>query len=127
MTKKLYKSEKFLIDTCHSDESTKNLARYLRQLKLPIYGICGILKNKHPDKLIKNFKGIFKKLVTFKIPEEPNALSSYDLKKISEKQGFKTIEAKNIIDALKIVSSKEKKIIVLWGSTYGAGNALSLN
>ena len=53
--------------------------------------------------------------------------SSFDLKKISERQGFKTVEAKNIKDALKIVSSKEKKIIVLWGSTYGAGNALSLN
>ena len=66
-------------------------------------------------------------MVTFKIPEQTNALSSYDLKKISEKQGFKAIEAKNIMDALKIVSSKEKKIIVLWGSTYGAGNALSLN
>ena len=127
LTKKLYKTEKFLIDTCHSDESTKNLAKYLRKSKLPVYGICGILKNKNPDKLIKNFKGIFKKLVTFKIPEEPNALSSYDLKKISEKQGFKAVEAKNIKDALKIVSSKEKKIIVLWGSTYGAGNALSLN
>ena len=49
------------------------------------------------------------------------------LKKISERQGFKALEAKNIKDALKIVSSKEKKIIVLWGSTYGAGNALSLN
>ena len=66
-------------------------------------------------------------MVTFKIPEQTNALSSYDLKKISEKQGFETIEARNIKDALKIVSSKEKKIIVLWGSTFGAGNALSIN
>ena len=32
------------------------------------------------------------------------------MKKISERQGFKTVEAKNIKDALKIVSSKEKKI-----------------
>ncbi len=127
LTKKLYKTEKFLIDTCHSDESTKNLAKYLRKFKLPVYGICGILKNKNPDKLIKNFKGIFKKIITFKIPEESNALSSFDLKKISERQGFKTVEAKNIKNALNIISSKEKKIIVLWGSTYGAGNALSLN
>ena len=127
LTNKLFKTERFLIDTCHSDESTKNLARYLRKFKLPIYGICGILKNKNPNKLMQNFKGIFKKLVTFKIPEESNALSSLDLKKIAEREGFKTLEAKDIKDALKIVSSKEKKIIVLWGSTYGAGNALSLN
>ena len=64
---------------------------------------------------------------TFKIPEESNALSSYDLKRIAEGEGFKTVQAQSIKDALKIVSSKEKKIIVLWGSTYGAGHALSIN
>ena len=127
LTKKLHKNEKFLIDTCHSDESTKNLARYLRKSKLPVYGICGILKNKDPNKLMKNFKGIFKKLITFKIPEESNALSSNDLKKLAERQGFKSIEANNIKDALKKITSKEKKIIVLWGSNYGAGAALSIN
>ncbi len=127
LTKKLYKNERFLIDTCHSEESTKNLAKYLKKFKFPVYGICGILKNKNPKKLMKNFKGIFKKLITFKIPDESNALSSFDLKKIAEREGFKTVEAQNIKDALKIVSSKERKIIVLWGSTYGAGNALSLN
>ena len=76
---------------------------------------------------MKNFKGVFKKIVTFKIPEEPNSITSSDLKKIAEKNGFKALEAKNIKDALKKISSNEKKIIVLWGSTYGAGYALSIN
>ena len=127
LTKNLNRKEKLLIDTCHSDESTKNLARYLKGFNIPIYGICGILKNKNPDKLMKNFKGVFKKIVTFKIPEEPNSITSSDLKKIAEKNGFKVLEAKNIKDALKKISSNEKKIIVLWGSTYGAGYALSIN
>ena len=35
----------------------------------------GSLKNKNPDQLIKNFKGIFKKIVTIKIPNEPNAMN----------------------------------------------------
>ena len=35
LTKKLKKT-KILIDGCHSDESTKNLAKYLSQLKIPI-------------------------------------------------------------------------------------------
>ena len=61
--------------------------------------LVGILKNKNPNKLMQNFKGIFKKLVTFKIPEESNALSSLDLKKIAEREGFKTLEAKDIKDA----------------------------
>ena len=33
----------------------------------------------------------------------------------------------SIILLFLFLGSKEKKIIVLWGSTYGAGNALSLN
>ena len=52
LTKKLHKTEKLLIDTCHSDESTKNLASYLRKFKLPVYGICGILLLKSPRSLM---------------------------------------------------------------------------
>ena len=75
LTKKLKKT-KILIDGCHSDESTKNLAKYLSQLKIPIYGIWGSLKNKNPEKLIRNFRGIFKELITVKIPFEPGSMSS---------------------------------------------------
>jgi len=115
------------LDGCHSDEGTKNLARYLRKFKVPIYGICGIQKNKNPNQLIKNFKGILKKIVTIKIPNEPNAINSFDLRKIAEKNNFKSIESKNIKDALKKISTKEKKIIVIFGSLYLVGNALSMN
>ena len=127
LTKNLKKNERLLLDGCHSDESTKNLARYLKKFKVPIYGICGIQKNKNPNQLIKNFKGIFKKVVTFKIPDEPSAMSSSNLRKIAKKNGFDTIEAKNIKDALKKISTSEKKIVVLWGSLYAVGHALSIN
>jgi len=127
LIKILKKNERLLLDGCHSDEGTKNLARYLRKFKVPIYGICGIQKNKNPNQLIKNFKGIFKKVVTFKIPDEPSAMSSSNLRKIAKKNGFDTIEAKNIKDALKKISTSEKKIVVLWGSLYAVGHALSIN
>ena len=126
LTKNLKKT-KILVDGCHSDTSTKNLARYLRKFKTPIYSIWGSLKNKDSHKLIKNFKGIFKKIVTIKIPDEPNAMSSYDLYKIAKKNNFKADESKNIKDAFKKISSKEKKIIVIFGSLYLVGQALSLN
>ena len=126
LTKNLKKT-RILVDGCHSDVSTKNLARYLRKLKIPVYGICGMLKNKKPSQLIKNFKGIFKKIITVKIPNEPSAMSSFDLRRIAEKNGFQTIESKNIKDALKKISTKEKKIIVIFGSLYFVGNALSMN
>ncbi len=103
------------------------MARYLKKFNIPIYGIWGTLKNKNPDKLIKNFKGIFKKIITLKIPDEPNALSEFDLSKIAKKNGFQTKDAKNIREALKIVSTKEKNLIVVFGSLYLVGYALSLN
>ena len=86
-----------------------------------------MLKNKKPNQLIKNFKGIFKKIITVKIPNEPNAMNSFDLCRIAEKNGFQAIEAKNIKDALRKVSTNEKKIIVIFGSLYLVGNALSMN
>ncbi len=126
LTKDLKKNI-LLLDGCHSEESSKNLARYLKKFNIPIYGIWGTLKNKNPDKLIKNFKGIFKKIITLKIPDEPNALSEFDLSKIAKKNGFQTKDAKNIREALKIVSTKEKNLIVVFGSLYLVGHALSLN
>ncbi len=126
LTKSLKKS-RILLDGCHSDSSTKNLARYLRTLKVPIYGVWGSLKNKNPEQLIKNFKGIFKKVVTIKIPNEPSAMSALELRNIARKNGFISLESKNIKDALKKISNKEKKIIVIFGSLYLVGNALSIN
>ena len=126
LTKNLKKT-KVLVDGCHSNESTKNLARYLRKCKIPVYSIWGSLKNKNPDQLIKNFGGIFKKIITIKIPNEPSAMSSFDLCRIAERNGFQTIEAKNIKEALKKTSTNEKKVVCIFGSLYLVGHALSMN
>ena len=115
------------MDGCHSDESTKNLARFLKRFEEPIYAVWGSLKNKNPDLLIKNFKGIFKKVVTVKIPNEPNAMSESELVQIAKKNGFETIASKDIRDAIKKIPKKNKKIIVIFGSLYLVGHALSLN
>ena len=126
LTKNL-KNTKILIDGCHSEESSRNLAKYLRKYKLPIYGIWGSLKNKDPKKLIKNFKGIFKKIATVNIPEEPNAENSNNLYKIASKFEFNAIDSKNVKSALSKFSDKKKKIIVIFGSLYLAGHVLSIN
>ena len=126
LTKNLKKT-KVLVDGCHSNESTKNLARYLRKCKIPVYSIWGSLKNKNPDQLIKNFRGIFKKIITIKIPNEPGAMSSFDLRKIAKKNGFQAIESKNIKEALKKTSTNEKKVVCIFGSLYLVGHTLSMN
>ena len=125
-TKNLKKT-RILVDGCHSEESSKNLAKYLKEFKMPIYAIWGSLKNKNPNQLIRNFKGIFKKIVTIKIPNEPNALSCSDLCKIATRNGFQNVGSKSIKDALKKFASKERKIIVIFGSLYLVGHVLSKN
>ena len=85
------------------------------------------------SKLIRIFtinegdNGIFKKIVTFKIDSEPNAMGSEELKKIAIKLGYETVDAKNFKEGLKIISSKSKKIILVFGSLYGVGSVLKFN
>ena len=118
--------EKLLIDGCHSMASAENLYNYLKTLKEPVYGIWGMQKNKLPDQFIKSFNEIFKKLITVTIPNEPNALEADKLKAIGQKY-MSTSVANNIESALKQLSSKETKTIVIFGSLYLIGDILSKN
>jgi len=124
--KLLRPNEKLLIDGCHSIASAENLYNYLKTLKEPIYGIWGMQKNKLPDQFIRSFNKIFEKLITVPILGEQNSLKVEELKKIGEKY-FLTSSANNVKTALKQISSKEKKIIVIFGSLYLVGEVLDKN
>ena len=127
LSKKIKKNEKILIDGCHSEISAKNLADYLKTLNEPIYGIWGMTKNKDPDKFIKQFKGIFKKIITIPIENETTSVSNKLLFKIAKKNNNEAEASKNLDEALKKVTSKEKKIICIFGSLYLCGNVLNKN
>ncbi len=127
LTKKIFKNERILIDGCHSETSGQNLYNYLKTLKIPIYGIWAMTKNKDPDKFIKQFKGIFKKIITIPIENESAALSNQLLYKIANKNNYNSEISKNFEEALKKITSKEKKIICCFGSLYSAGNILNKN
>ena len=124
---RLRKNEKILIDGCHSEISAKNLADYLRTIKIPVYGIWGMKKNKEPDKFIKKFKGIFKKIITIPIENDSSCLSNKLLFKISKNNNYMTEISNSLEEALKKISSKEKKIICIFGSLYLCGNFLNKN
>ena len=124
--KLLNSNEKLLIDGCHSITSAVNLYNYLKTLKEPIYGIWGMQKNKLPDQFIKSFNKIFEKLITVPILNESNSLKADDLKKIGKKY-VPTSTANNVQNALKQISSKEKKTIVVFGSLYLVGEVLGKN
>jgi folylpolyglutamate synthase/dihydropteroate synthase len=127
LTKLLNPQEKLLIDGCHSEASAKNLASYLKSIDKDIYGIWGMQKHKHPELFIKQFKGIFKKIITVKIPDETNSCEPLRLKQIANRSGIKCDVAPSIESAIKLLSNKKPKVITFFGSLYLIGKILSFN
>lgn len=127
LRKYINKNEGLLLDGAHSNTSGKNLFNYLKTIKLPIYCVWGMQKNKVPDEFLKEFKGIFKKIITVKIPNEPNSCSAKQLMNIANDQNYNVETAKGIKQALQTLSSKEKKLIVVMGSLYWVGSVLKEN
>ena len=84
-------------------------------------------KNKEPDLFIQQLKGVFKKVVTMPIENEKNSVPANDLYKVATKNKFKAEKSDNFIEAVKKISSKEKKLIVCFGSLYNCGNILNQN
>ena len=125
--KKLHKNEIIMIDGAHATADAQNLAAYLKSIKMPKYGIWAMTKNKEPDLFIKQLKGIFKKIVTMPIENDSNSVSAEKLYKIATKNKFKTEKSVSFAEALKKISSSEKKLIVCFGSLYNCGNILNKN
>jgi dihydrofolate synthase/folylpolyglutamate synthase len=126
LNKLLKPHENLLVDGCHSIASAQNLYNYLITLKEPVYGIWGMKKNKLPELFIKVFNKIFKKIITITIPREPNALKAEELQSIGQKY-MPTNVASNVQEALKQLSTVERKTIVIFGSLYLSGEVLSKN
>ena len=94
--------------------------------KISNHGINKILDRKKTVNFIKEFKRIFKKIIIVKIPGEKNSYEIPELKSIARKY-FNVSSEKNIILALKKLSSNQKKTIVIFGSLYLAGAFLKKN
>ena len=124
--RKLNINEQLIIDGCHSEVSAKNLISHLKTLKHPIYGILGMSKNKNPKNFIKQFQRIFKKLLVVPILNE-NSINNNHLYQIAKKNNINVYKEKNFFEAIKKISSKEKKIICVFGSLYLCGEVLNKN
>ena len=124
---RLHQNEKIMIDGAHAEVDAKNLSDYLKSIKIPRYGIWSMMKNKEPDLFIKQFKNVFKKIVTIPIENEKGSLNKNELYQIALKNNITVNKANNFNEALKKISSKEKKLIVCFGSLYNIGNILNKN
>ena len=123
----LQKNETIMLDGAHAETDAKNLANYLKSIKQPKYGIWAMMKNKEPNLFIKQFKGIFKKIITVPIENELGSMPSKELNQIALKNKFNVEKANSFNEALKKISSNEKKLIVCFGSLYNVGNILNKN
>ena len=74
-----------------------------------------------------HFRNEFKKVVTMPLENESNSVSAHKLNKIATKNKFKSEKSDNFAEALKKISSEEKKLIVCFGSLYNCGNILNMN
>ena len=86
-----------------------------------------MMKNKEPDLFIKQFKGVFKKIIAMPIEKENNSMSATDLKVIAKKNGFNVEKANNFNEAIRKITSRDKKLIICIGSLYNVGNILNKN
>ena len=124
---KLNRNELIMIDGAHATADAQNLASYLKKIKIPKYGIWAMTKNKDPDLFIKQLKGVFKKIITMPIKNEVNSVSAQELYRVAAENKFNVEKSDNFAQALKKISSKEKKLIVCFGSLYNCGNILNKN
>ena len=124
---KLHKNERIMLDGAHAKADAINMSGYLKKIKVPKYAIWAMMKNKEPDLFIKQFKGIFKKIITISIENEKNCMSAKDLKSIAKKNHFDVDAVDSFEKGLKKISSANEKLIVCLGSLYNVGNILNKN
>ena len=86
-----------------------------------------MMKNKEPDAFIKHFRGVFKKIITMPIENEKNCMTAEALKTIAKKNQFNVDTANNFNEAIKKITSTDKKLISCMGSLYNVGNILNKN
>ena len=116
-----------MIDGAHAPADALNLYKYLKTIKLPKYGIWSMTKNKEPDLFIKELKNVFQKIIAIPIENENGSESADKLNKIAIKNKINSETAYNFKNALKKISNKEKKLIVVFGSLYATGSILNQN
>ena len=127
LRKLIHPCEDLVVDGCHAPAEARNLASYLKTVKEPLYGIVGILKNKDPENIIKQFSGLFKKVICIEIPSEPNSCSAAELRLIAKKYCHTTDTANSIQEALIKLTDKKRKKIIFFFLLYGVSAAVSIN
>ena len=86
-------------------------------------------KKRNKGRNFGHFNGVetVKKIVSIPIPNEAASVSASELNKIAIKNKINSEVSNNFFGALRKISSREKKLIVCFGSLYSCGSILNKN
>lgn len=118
-----------VLDGGHNIQGIKSLVaaskKYFNSKKIRI--VCGMLKDKNYEEMIKELTLIAKEFITV-TPNNSRALTSVELKKVIEDLGFSAISAKSIKEAVDIglKITKEDEVLLFCGSLYMIGEARTI-
>ncbi len=106
------------------------LAEFDERVPRPVHLIWGMMETKDAHAFIAPFKGLAERIYTVPIEEEENAFSSEALAEIARAEGFDTVPATSVTNALlksRAALDNRPARILICGSLYLAGNVLKLN
>ena len=106
------------------------LAEFEERVSHPLHVIWGMMETKDAHAFIAPFKGLAERVYTVPIEDEPNAFTAEALAEIAESEGFDTVAAQSVPDALLQSKSALEGCparILICGSLYLAGHVLRLH
>ena len=77
--------------------------------------------HKEPEIFIKQFRGIFKKIIAINITNEMKISNKEKLRNIAVKNNINCTVAPSFQAAIKKITNKKRKIITVFGSLYLVG------
>ncbi len=119
------------LDGGHNPAAGRVLAASLADIEdrvsRPLVLIIGMLNNKDAGEFLKPFKGLAARIITLKIPDEPNAYSAEELARIASGLGFAAEPATSLYEALGSLKSHYPHAprIAICGSLHLAGHVLN--
>ena len=120
------------LDGGHNEAGGRAVANALAELDervpRPVHVVWGMMDTKDAQRFIAPFKGLVERVYTVPIPDEPNAFAAEPLAEMARAEGFETLAAQSVPDALlRSATGKVPSRVLICGSLYLAGHVLKLH
>ena len=119
------------LDGGHNPGAAKMISEFLNTLSnkdsKPVTLICGMLNTKDPTGYFEMLEEVVDHVITVPVATSEAGIAPKELAEAAKTSGFKAGEAASLIAALEQVKSKKPQRILIAGTLYLVGQALSEN